>query len=388
MARNDPVIKIDKLFGLRNTDRPERLPLGALTLAENVDVDDSLTLEIRESPVTLSGYAGLRYLYATEDQRRLFGVRGEDLTQFDAQLNAAVLASGLGAGDYHFTELDDWVFFAGPTQGIIRNGEVIPLAVPPPDTPAVVVLPGSGRLAAGLYQVTSVAQLPDGRESAAPAAAWVEVPEGAALRITAAPGPVYMTPVNGEIFYRAFESTGGPVDVGEIENWSIPLEPEQYQRGGVPPGVEVIEFHDGRLFAARGDTVFFSEVYWPHLFGPQDYFCLHGAVRVLKSTREGLFIATDRALYVYTAEESLVKLAGIGVPRGYPAVRDAESRTVYCLTHEGVMAFPPLTALTGDKYRFDSGQWASVSWVDNRGFRRLVITTQGQSNLGVNRYDR
>ncbi len=391
MPRNDPVVKIDTFFGLRNSDRPERLEQGSLAVAENVDIDDSMTVEIREGMTEVPGLSGLYSLYATRDQNQLFGFMGANLVEIHADMTLTLLQSGFPVGDYHWAEDETQVFFSGPLKGVIRDHQYYPLNIPTPAPPRVEVLSRSSMgLVPGFYQVTSIRRRSDGAEGGAPAASRVEVLEsGGALRITAEPGTVFITPVNGEVFYRAFESNGGPVIWDDITLLAIPLEPEQYQRHPAPENTRVIEYHEGKLYVAEGDTIFFSQPFWPHLFNVAvDYIQIQGQVRVLKSTRDGLFIGTSTCLYALVPDESLGRIADYGVPSGYPGTVDPDTGQVWCLTQRGVISFPPFTNHTEDKVSLNPGMWASSSLVDSRGFKRLVSSVRGQDFPHNTRYDR
>lgn len=393
MPNNEPVVKIDKFNGLRNSDRPERLPRGSLVVADNVDIDDSRTLEIRTGYQKVRDFTNLTAGYATLDRQHLFVIDNGVLKELQADLNSIDLQSDLPNGDYYWTEMGDQIIFNGPASGIIKGRDVVDLVVPTPDLISLDIV--SGSLPAGRYQVTSTRLRSDGAEGGAGAAWAVDVPDNGGLSIVAPPGRVYVTSCNGDIFYFAFESDGQPVEWdGSLLTMNEPLDPEQYQTFPIPDGCTVIAYHEARLFAAQSipdqgnSVIWFSKEFWPHCFNlSEDFIYIEGEVRALASTHQGLFIGASTGLYVYTSDEGLQKLADYGVPPGYPSVIDPDTGQVVVLTERGYCSFPPFRNLTDAKVSFDPGQRSFIQILDERGYKKAVALSQGSGSAQNSAYE-
>lgn len=123
MPSNEPSIQIRQFLGLRNTDRPARLPLGSLVEAQNIDIDDSYGIERRQGYTAVPGLPGVTAAYGTRDEARLYVVN-EGILKRVVSLDPLVtlaLATGIPAGEVWWSETGEHVFCSGAVNGIIHG---------------------------------------------------------------------------------------------------------------------------------------------------------------------------------------------------------------------------------------------------------------------------
>ena len=389
----DPLIRtvpMTGLAGLRNRGRPERLEPGSLVFADNVDCDDSQTLERRDGYALALGLDECTSAYAARDGERLFLVEAGTLVSLDSTLTRTVLTTGLVDSVLLWAEAAPYVYYAGAHDaGMIVGGvEHRALRVPSPVAPTLRVT--SGDLPAGQYQATCLWRDRDtGMESSAPVAAVIDLAEGEGLSITASTAPgmdtlIYLSEPNGDRMYLLTESSAVIVSSLDLLDLAHPLHDEQYAMNPLPEGVTALAWHEGRLWAATQDAgspvsvVWFSQPFWPSQWNvAADYFLVDGTVLGLASTSAGLLVATQKALWLYTPDEALQQLTHYGAVPGYPITQDRNGLH-YVWTVKGLVSFPPLTPLTEGKVFVKPGAACSTAVVERRGRRQVVVLTDGQ----------
>jgi hypothetical protein len=435
MAQEKPTVKIEKFLGLMNTAPSERLPHGALSVADNVDIDDDggvrscpgFTLALMLSGVCAAytspdgkgralyiiDSAGLKQVFpdptptpvltsfqgsAATRFLPLIGISGatpqsysftslQPLTSAAWQgMTAILLRGGLPSGEYSWTEAGTKIFYAGPACGIIENGEAKDWRIPTPPSPALTSLPGV--LTSGTYQVTCAYVASDGREGAAPVASQITLTANQALRVEVPRDygiatAVYISPPDGAEVYLAVVTASTDYLFNEdITRLTSPLAEMQKQTDPVPD-VDVINFHAGKLYGAQYfpahdyTALWCSQPFAFHLFDlHEDHLLVPGRVLMLASTGADLVIGTDREIFAYTGEGALVKLAGYGVVPGRPAVTLAEGGALFW-TERGVCQYPEFKNLTEQVVSLPPGNSCSVALVERGGLSQFIILNDG-----------
>lgn len=385
----DKFVPLKGLAGLRNRLRPERLEPGSLVFADNVDCDDSQTLERRDGYTLSLSLNSCQSAYATLDSERLFLLESGSLYSLSPAMDRTLLSTGIIDNHLLWAEAPPYVYYAGAkSAGMVIGGlQHRPLRIPAPETPTVRLT--AGDLPAGQYQITSIwRDQTTGMESAAPVAAVVDVLEGQGLSITGQTYPgmdtlIYVSEPNGDRMYLLAESSSVIVSTLDLLNLAHPLHDEQYVMNPLPESVLALTWHEGRLWAATQDTgspvsaVWFSQPFWPSMFNvAADFILVDGTVVGMASSPAGLLIATQKALWLYT-EEALQQLTHYGAVPGYPIAQDRNGLH-YVWTVKGLLSFPPLTPVTEDKVFVPPGAVCSAAVVERRGRRQAVILTDGQ----------
>lgn len=277
--------------GLNNRDRETALPDGALRVARNLDVTNNGTLRVRDG--LRSVLAGdWHSLYPHPHGTSLLAVKDDVLGLFDGGFTGLVAVSG----PVRYCELNGEVFWTdGDVQGRIdATGALKPWGLnPPPPIQALPVL--TGGMDAGTYQVTYTA-LVAGLESGAPTPEQVGVAQGGGIQVTMPAGSatfaVYVTTANGESasFAKVAELAGGATaaiaaDTPRGKNL-------ESLRAVKPFAADHLCSYKGRIWAATGSTVWFTDTLSPHWLFPENGFFLFDApVTLLAPVEDGLYIA-------------------------------------------------------------------------------------------------
>ena len=123
MPSNEPSLQVRQFLGLRNTDRPARLPMGSLVVAQNIDIDDTGGIERRAGYLSVAGLPGVTAAYGSRDETRLYVVN-EGILKRVINLDPLVtmaLATGIPAGEVWWAENGEHIFCSGAVNGIIQG---------------------------------------------------------------------------------------------------------------------------------------------------------------------------------------------------------------------------------------------------------------------------
>lgn len=374
---------IKSFRGIHNTGSPLRLPLGALTVADNINITDTGAME-RRSGYERATTMALSGAFATEDGSRLYVVDGGTLKAIHADASETVLVGGLGSGPVQWAQFNAQVLFCTESaSGIVNpDHEVLPWAWPMPDTPSLSI--GTGALDAGQYAVALTHVLDDGRETGACPAVHIDLPTGSALQVSGIvqrPGMrvrLYVCPANSTVFQCAGDVTGTAVTWNASAN---ALGTELATDFMEPlPGAQVLTVWRGRACVALHmpqqdqSVVFASEPLAPHLFKlAANFFMVPGRVTMLASHESALVVGTDRAIHAYNGDQ-ITKLAEYGVVPGSPCAA-TDGRLLFW-TKRGVCQFPEFQNLTERAVSLPPGVQAGACVVHDGGQKRLVITLQ------------
>ncbi|MCK5919394.1 MAG: hypothetical protein KAG66_00530 [Methylococcales bacterium] len=379
---NHPTSDIKEFLGLRNKHDPRRLPHGALTLADNVDVDDYKGLVRREGYVRATTQIDITASFATQDERRLFIVEAGTLFLVHADLTATALQDGVGSEYIYWLEIADYVLMS--TGHVIdKNNTVASWRVPRPNPPDVEVI--NGELPEGEYHVVTTYIDSTGREGGASTAVIMQVSGNSGLQVSASILPlhtarVYVTDTNGTIYYKVSEGNADVI-MRTMQGYTSPLDGIQLRADAVPEDVGPLGFYDSRLWACQTvdgqSVVWFSQPFWWNLFDLYgDYLAIPGVVNTLVGSAHGMVIGTDDEIYLYTAEGSLVRLAEYGTPKGVPHTTD-DKGTIYLWTNQGLCMLFPFENLTEDKTSLPPGAHVHAKHVQHGGYSKVVVLTDG-----------
>lgn len=286
------------------------LPEGAVRRAENVDVRRNGGFSRRPGYEVVVGGADFQALYRTS--RGVLVVRSGRLYVINMQSYDLMLLCDLGGVEpVDFTEHNGNLYF-GNTSSLWwvpadrssprRVGVALPTSLP------TVTAHPSGALPAGRYTV-AVSRVDDrGEESPTKVVGQVDLPTGGGVRLSGmvpdvdAAVRVYLTPPDGDALYLSetfsaafaeFIVSRPPDGAVRSTQHLVPLPPGEFIRG-----------HAGRLYVARGDTVFFSEPLRPHLHDPRHNFIKFvGPVRFMESVTGGVFVGDDRGVWFLPGNE-------------------------------------------------------------------------------------
>jgi len=375
------------VLGIYNREISRKLPPDALTVADNVDIDEAGSAVRREGYSKVFSLSQTTSAFITHDERRLFLVAAGRLYLVVADLLPVELAQGLSSKPIQWVEMADYVLLS-TGEMISLDNKVSTWVIPSP--PPVDLRQVSGQLEGGQYQVVCTYIDPTGREGAASEVSVIEVTRpkaGIEVSVPSLEGfetKVYVTDTNGSEHYFYAQMQNGSIVVNSMEEGAIPIDPAQLTCSSIPFAVDSLGVFEGSLVASHFSegvsTVLFSKPFWWNLFDLEsDFISVPGKVKKLYGTPQGLLIATDDEIYAYTAEEVLVRLAEYGAPSGEPFTR-LDSGQVYFWTNQGLCSVFPFKNHTESKLSVPPGAVCSAALVEQHGQRKIISLTDGRGH--------
>ncbi len=283
---------------------------GAVRRAENVDIRRDGRFSRRPGYEVAVPGAGFQSLHKTE--RGVLVVRNGKVYALDLNSYTPTLLCELGSEDpADFTEHNGHLYFGNITSlwwvpadatAPRRVGVSLPATMPSAEAHA------SGALAAGRYTV-AISRMDDrGEESPTKVVGQVNLPAGGGIRLHGMTPDVgstiraYITPPDGDALYlsESFSAAFSEFIVSRPPDGAI----RSTQHLAPLPGGDFIRGHAGRIYVARGDTVFFSEPLRPHLHDPRHNFIKFvGPIRFIEAVVGGVFVADDRGVWFMPGNE-------------------------------------------------------------------------------------
>jgi len=311
-------MKFREFTGLRN-DRPlERLGPTDLSVAENIDIDNSGAIALRDgftavptvpAAPTHSAWADGAELYSDGQPGAAFYVQGTVLYRLNADLTGTAIMSGLTADMPMFYKkvLDRIYFTNGKESGIYENGSVRSWGLSVPYPPGVTEIAGGGMLA-GSYQIATTFVRSDGQESGATLAERIDIAtDGAGLELglpksidpDVVSKNVYLSTRNGDVLFLAMTVPNATLSASYMNDTSELNLPLLTQFMGPPPAGQVIGFYRNVLYVASGDVVYPSEEYNYELFDLRKFIPFDGRITMFATldgiADGGIFVGTDRS---------------------------------------------------------------------------------------------
>lgn len=393
MASNNRTINLDAFSGVDNTHRAEELlpdkdgvwPLDAAT---NVDITDA------GKPVRRQGYAlattGAFHSLWSHD-RQQFSVKDGVLVALGDDLTATELQTGVSkTAPMSYVPVAGSVYYMnGEITGVVRDGVSYKLGVPlPTGRPECTVV--TGMLPAGEYQLVLTARSATGEESGASPRARVALAPGGAVQVAlpaALAGQtefsVYCTEPNGDVLYEA--ARGAPGDTVALINtasFGAPLQTEGHEP--MPAGT-IVRFYKGRLLAAVGNMLVYSE---PLAYGrtqlASNFFLYPEEITLVQPVENGVFVGADKTYFLAGADmanmaQSTVAdarpVAGTGVTLHPGDLADVQRQTAAWFSDRGVFIGYPEGAvklLTEDRLSVPIGSEGTMQIVKQRGIIQLM----------------
>lgn len=305
---DDEVFLHEKFAGLRNNITADSFALSDLESAFNVDIDDELSL-LRRKGFSAPLVAGAMHSLWS-DGEKCFVVLGTQLVQILHDFTTRVVRSGLTPGlTMAYESLAGRVYFSnGSENGAIAGGVARSwgLSVPPMSG----AIPTGGALLPGKYQFAVVYVRSDGQQSGAGRAQVVDLPSGggfrAMLTIPADPDVtekrLYVSKPDGEILYSYgfYAASANEALVDSPVSWNLRLDTQHLSP---PPAGEHLAYYNGRMYVARGNTLYPSEPYALELFDPRRAMPFTGALRMVAPVTDGIFVATDHETIFLAGKE-------------------------------------------------------------------------------------
>ena len=378
------VVKIAGFLGEHNISDEKSLPLGSLAISSNVDIDSEGLIATRDGFYLSEAFTNITASFTTADERRMFIIDDGDLKFVNEDLTTYILKTSMSADYVKWIEVADFIFLSTGHM-ITKDLDVLDWRIESPDQAQLGQV--SGNLAQGQYQVVTTCRDFTGREGAASLLAVIDVPDLSGITVKPSylngyDTIIYITDTNGEVFYQVgVAPIGSTVTIATTSMLVYPIDEQQLDAEPLPEQIGSITHYEGSVWASQYiDGVSYlwrSKPYWWHLFDAHsDYITIAGKVTVIEGTPQGLFIGTDDEMFVYTAEDSLVRLAEYGVVQGKPLARADDGR-IYVWTKQGVCSLFPFENMTEDKVSLPSGCICSTSIIEKNGYEQFMVLNEG-----------
>ena len=283
---------------------------GSVRRAENVDIRRNGSFARRPGYEVVVSGAGFQGLYKTA--RGVLVVRNGKVYALDLDSYTPTLLCELGSEDpADFTEHNGHLYFGNAASlWWVPADETAPrrVGVSLPATLPSVEAHASGALPAGRYTV-ALSRVDDrGEESPTKVVGQVDLPAGGGIRLygmspdVTSSYRVYLTPPDGDVLYlsESFSAAFSDFIVSRPPDGAI----RSTQHLAPLPAGDFVRGHAGRIYVARGDTVFFSEPLRPHLHDPRHNFIKFvGTIRFIEAVVGGVFVGDDRGVWFMPGNE-------------------------------------------------------------------------------------
>lgn len=280
-----------------------------------------------------------------------------------------------------------------------RVGVDLPAALPDIEAHA------SGSLPVGNY-IVALSRMDDrGEESATKVLGRIELPAGGGVRLygmapdLGATYRVYLTPPDGEALYLA------ETFFGAFSEYVVTQKPDgairSTQHLAQLPGCDFIRGHAGRIYVARGDTVFFSEPLRPHLHDPRHNFVkFSGRVRFIEAVAGGIYVGDDRGAWFLPGNQPeeirpassarAVRRSSLRVSGAHfnKDVTQSDQDCAVWLSEEGYMlgrATGDVVSLHPERVRVDAGLEGRSRLLVRNGIKQIVtlVSASQSATYGV-----
>ena len=377
-------IDIPKFLGLRNTVSEARQPLGALTHADNVLIDDSGAIIRREGYVQIAS-GNITGSYGTRDNSAIYVVDSGGLYRFDGE-SFTLICEGMGNSACYFAEESASLIFVRNEQRYIaiQNGtSFIDLAIPVLIN--ATITHGAGALPQMSVGLTAqyVSNTTGLRGTMCPHQI-VDVAENSSLLITVPPIAGFHASI-----YGFFPDSGAWSWLGDTDNFIVissypnthqPADDVYFDVSSVPTDTVAMTYHAGKIAIATTHTneqtssIQFSIPSFYHLFDLIDEsFVIPDLVTGLASVHGQLLITGMHACWIYNAG-SLQRLCAYGTPIGKP-IQELPDGSVLFWTNRGVCKFPEFQNLTEQDFSVPAGFGCSTALIEVNGSKFLSIAT-------------
>lgn len=314
------------------------------------------------------------------------------------------LASGLANRPFGWTYIGRIAYGCNGVDAVCVDEALnaLPWALPPPDEPALVPIPGG--LAAGRYLVAIAAHTPDGREHGASPVAEIDLADAGGFALTFPPlhpvthrVSIYLSDTNGDVLYyhgTADVAMGG-VDVVSPSPTTDPA--QTLGLSGPPAGAELVTHHQGRVLAMAGAALYWSQPFGHHLFDlANDVQLFPSPGTLLESMATGYYCADESTIYWVSGDQPetwrpkavlqarVAKGEVLQLPTSaIPALEQPMGIATLFMTDQGLIAGLDggvIRHLNRGQVAFDEYKHASLAYSENDGIRQILVALNKPTN--------
>jgi len=294
-------MEIKRFLGIKNTTSTERLKPGELTVASDVDIDNTGRALSREG-ITKIDATSSHSLYSNP-YITLF-VQGASLKRINSNLTFTTLATLTSASPMSYAEYGGVTYYSnGVDKGRIVNGAAKQWGITPPVGQPVAAA-ADGALPPGRYLYALTFVRSDGYESGTGLAGVIEIPAGgggisfSSIEVSTNPEVsgriLYLTSPNGEALYRAIyldNVAKTAVYTGDATGLSVALDT---QFAGPPPAGDIVRVYNGIAYVITGGVAYYSDPYNLELFRmDKNFLQFPSNVGMFECVNDGLYVGTE-----------------------------------------------------------------------------------------------
>jgi len=370
---------------------------GAVRSAVNVDIDRVGRFKRRAGYTRRMAAPGMHSLYYAAQKGWTLVARDAELFRLNTDTYELTSLAVLNSADkLAYTEYNGNLYFTNKTTiGWVPSNSTLarPVGVPVPTTPTL--SPAPGGLTPGRYGVSITFVDDRGEESGATELQVIDLPDGGGIRLSNLPQRmgwaifVYITSADGDVLRRAAElpavfpsyvvaetAQGKQLDT----RFLTPL-----------PAGDFICWHNGRLYTAKNDALYFSEAMRPHLHNPaHNVIPFSGHIAFVESVGDGLYVGDSRGVWFLAGNDpvkfeqrrvsscrAVVRSSIMVPPEHFPPKQvPAEAPVAVWLSTSGYVVGMPggvTVELQPDRLRVPSGLTGRSAFLLREG-RKQVIT--------------
>jgi len=390
---NQPALPAFREFdGLYNVVPPDRVPDTGLTEAVNVDINDAKQVSRRQG-YTRAQTGSFHSVWGYRDGA--YVVRNGDLFWYAPVDNTLKrLVEGVGSAPLCYVDAGDRVLVSNGTDSwCLRGTDWFMMGVPNPPKPSLSATTG-GSLPAGTYTVCLALARLDGLEGGPSEFTQIEVQKNGLLTVTWDGSilayleykrlNVYISSPSGEALYlhSSLDPTTGSLVIGEVAQGRILATQGLYAL----PAFTSAAFYNGRVYAAQGTVLWYSDIYnveLSRLYG--NYIQFDSPITMVGDVTDGLYVSDSDTVYFLSGQDAPLSMRPI---LDYPALSGSfvpvdsgragmTSEAVMFATDEGVVFAQPggsAKNLTQEKFLYTTGKSAAAMFRQYNGYGQYILT--------------
>ena len=390
--------------GLNTILRADSLPVDALRRCVNYDVDDAGKLSLRQgSTKVYNGAITKGTLWSSDDFSRTLFVEAGSLFELIewpiGTYTGRLVRTGVGATRMAYLDLNGRTYYSnGVITGQMEpDGSDIAWGTPGPGTQPNLSQATAGELAIGSYQVAITWISASGEESGTGLAATIEVvADGSSIHLSDFPPPpssvafirVYVSHKDGVGLYRIADlhPAAPSYEINKVSNTAAFR--LQTQFGMPPPPAEILEYHNGRIYMANNNILWFTEALRYGLVKPmKGWIQFPKRITIVKAVDDGIYVCSDKTYWVsgvdtpqFHQREVLpyggVFGTGINLPN-FDAVAWFSKRGIIFGGENG-----EVLNIMEDRVAVAEHGYGAMLWREHKGLRQIVANLwDGELNL-------
>ena len=388
-------VKVESFKGINNEVSKNSVPTGELADAVNVDLDRNGKVFRRAGYVDI--YTGSNTRCLTSFNGSLAFADGSALKRRDESGAVTTIHNKLNLSDnIAMIEVNGRLYHTDGESSLIADRDLswTQWGIDPPGGGFHASGSNGGSLANTTYAVAVTKVSSDGEESGAPYTASADVPMNGKLQVSGMGGGkknVYVS--TGGAYHLEATTSGSSVSISKLEGGRV-LAFEGKSR--IPAGT-LLAHHNGRIYVADGNILWYSEPYNYGLCDLRFNFFMFSDQLTMLGRGEfpgGMFVATTERTYWLRGGTpdamNMLEILRYGAPRTVPVLVDGsvagvEGKVEMWQSHKGLCiggSDGSIINATDKKVAIPKSSGAAVAFRRDRGINQIISTSVKTANMG------